>query len=107
MFRSVLILNFCIAMVTICAAQTQPNTTSTEPKYDYQIYLKKPARQVQELLNEKDCTPMNGHLSEDGKTVILKDYPKQGAKVHVKVVYEDGSDDDFVRSPCFIDPIIL
>lgn len=54
---------------------------------------------------EKDFTPIQGTLSEDKKAIIIKDY-KPGTKVHVKVEYEDGTLDEFVKSPCFIDPVI-
>ena len=32
---------------------------------------------------------------------------EHGNKVHVIVTYIDGTEDEFVRSPCFIDPVIL
>ena len=54
---------------------------------------------------EKDFTPIQGTLSEDRKSIIIKDY-KTGSKVHVKVEYEDGTVDEFVKSPCFIDPVV-
>jgi hypothetical protein len=84
----------------------QTDSTYHLPKYDYQIYLKQPAKEVKELLFEKDCTPINGKLSDGKKTIIMKDY-EPGTKVHVKVLYIDGTEDEFVRSPCFIDPVIL
>jgi hypothetical protein len=72
---------------------------------DYQIYLKQPAKQIKLLMYEKDFTPIQGKISEDKKSIIIKDY-KSGTKVHVKVEYEDGTIDEFVKSPCFIDPVI-
>lgn len=87
-----------------CYSQT--DTTYHLPKYDYQIYLTKPAKEVQQLLFEKDCTPISGKISDTKKTIIMKDY-EPGNKVHIKVLYMDGTDDEFVRSPCFIDPVIL
>lgn len=36
----------------------------------------------------------------------MKDY-EPGNKVYVRVLYEDGTEEEFVRSPCFIDPVIL
>jgi hypothetical protein len=87
-----------------CCAQAEQQDELL--KYDYQIYLPKPAKEIKELLFEKDCTPINGKLSEHQKSIIMKGYEK-GNKVHVKVLYTDGTEDEFVRSPCFIDPVIL
>lgn len=44
-------------------------------------------------------------LSKDKKSIIIKNY-EAGSKVHVKVEYEDGTVDEFIKSPCFIDPVI-
>ena len=46
-----------------------------------------------------------GKISDDKKSIIIKDY-QTGMKVHVKVEYEDGTVDEFVKSPCYIDPFI-
>lgn len=107
-FNFMLRLLFFILMYVVgsgwCSAQTELQDELL--KYDYQIYLPKPAKEIKELLFEKDCTPINGKLSEGKKSIIMKGYEK-GAKVHVKVLYTDGTEDEFVRSPCFIDPVIL
>lgn len=88
-------------------AQTQADSTYQPPKFDsYQIYLKQPAKEIHQLLYEKDCTPINGNLSESRKTIIMQGY-EPGNKVHIKVTYIDGTEDEFVRSPCYIDPVIL
>ncbi len=98
------IIMFSLLLSIACYAQS--DSTYHLPKYDYQIYLKQPAKEIQQLLFEKDCTPINGKLSDGKKTIIMKDY-EPGNKVHVKVLYIDGTKDEFVRSPCFIDPVIL
>jgi hypothetical protein len=87
-----------------CKAQS--DSIAPFPKSDYQIYLKQPAKEIKQLLYEKDCTPIDGSLSGNKKSIIMKDY-EQGSKVHVIVIYEDGTEDEFVRSPCFIDPVLL
>ena len=74
-------------------------------KKDFQIYLKAPAKSIRLLMYEKNFVPIQGKLSEDKKSIIIKNY-ETGSKVHVKVEYEDGSVDEFVRSPCYIDPVI-
>lgn len=82
------------------------DSTQTENKQDYQIFLKQPAKQIKLLMYEKNFLPIQGKLSEDKKSVIMKDY-KLGNRVHVKVVYEDGTEEEFVQSPCYIDPVVL
>lgn len=54
---------------------------------------------------DKNFLPIQGKLSEDRKSIIMKNY-EQGNRVHIKVVYDDGTEDDFTKSPCFIDPVI-
>jgi len=77
----------------------------SQPKKDYQIFLKQPAKEIKLLMYEKNFLPIQGKLSEDKKAIIMKDYEK-GMKVHVKVMYEDGTVEEFTKSPCFIDPVI-
>ncbi len=83
-------------------------TDSTEVRnhQDYQIFLKQPAKEIRLIMYEKNFLPIQGKLSEDRKAIIMKEY-QNGNKVHVKVLYEDGTEDEFVKSPCFIDPVIL
>jgi hypothetical protein len=89
----------------VCFAQTE-NNNSALPRFDYQIYLQKPAKEIKELLFYKECTPIKGKISDSKKNIIMKDY-EPGNKVYVRVLYEDGTEEEFVRSPCFIDPVIL
>jgi hypothetical protein len=72
---------------------------------DFQIFLKQPAKSIQLLMYEKDFTPIQGKLSKDKKSIIIKNYEK-GSKVRVKVLYEDGTIEEFIKSPCYIDPVI-
>ena len=92
------------ALAAFCFAQSQ--NAYTPPKWDYQIYLKQPAIEIKELQYNKDCSPVKGSLAPDGKTIIIKDYEK-GKQVYVKVTYEDGTTEEFTRSSCYIDPLIL
>jgi hypothetical protein len=83
-----------------------PDSTDVHNKQDYQIFLKQPAKEIKLIMYENNFLPIQGKLSEDRKSIIMKDY-QTGNKVHVKVLYEDGSVDEFSKSPCFIDPVIL
>ena len=82
------------------------DSTQIKSKQDFQIFLKQPAKQIKLLMYEHNFLPIQGKLSEDRRSVIMKDY-QGGSKVHVKVIYEDGTEDEFVRSPCYIDPVVL
>jgi len=87
------------------AANAQSDHSSPVNKTDFQIFLKQPAKEIKLLMYEKDFTPIQGTLSEDRKSIIMKNYDRE-SKVHVKVLYDDGSVDEFTKSPCFIDPVI-
>ena len=103
MLRVTIISGFLFSAIICCA---QSDSIPGLPKYDYQIYLPKPAKEIKQLLYEKDCTPINGTLSDGKNSIIMQGY-EHGNKVHVIVTYTDGTEDEFVRSPCFIDPVIL
>ena len=104
MNRLLLVFVAC-SFTLVIFAQTDSNYVA--PHFDqYKIYLAKPAKEIQQLLYEKDCTPINGRISEEKKSIIMENY-EPGSKVHIKIFYLDGTDDEFVRSPCFIDPVIL
>ena len=64
------------------------------------------SKEIKLLLYEKNFLPVKGELSIDRLSIIMRDY-EMGSKVRVKVIYEDGTEEEFVRSSCFIDPVIL
>lgn len=91
----------------ILPASANADSSAVAPRRpDYQIHLKAPAREIRHIMYERNFLPIQGTLSEDKKSVVLKELEK-GQKVRVKVVYEDGTEEEFVKSPCFIDPVIL
>jgi hypothetical protein len=98
------IFTFFVAIACIDLAIAQDSTSVK--KQDFQISLPHPAKEIKYLLYEKDFLPIQGKLSDDKKSVIIKDY-KAGAKVRIKVEYEDGTVDEIIKSPCYIDPVIL
>ncbi len=97
---------FFFLLITFGFAQTDSGNNLPTPKTDFQIHLNQPAKEIKLLMYEKNFLPLQGKLAEDKKSIIMKNY-EPGAKVHVKVVYEDGTVDEFVKSPCYIDPVIL
>jgi hypothetical protein len=101
-----LLIIFCSSLFSlVCPGQS--NSFDSLPRYNaYQIYLTKPAKEIKQLLYEKDCTQIEGTISDSKKAIIMEGYVP-GNKIHVIVIYMDGTEDEFVRSPCFIDPVIL
>jgi hypothetical protein len=96
-----------ITLMLLCVlfANAQSDFIKPVNKTDYQIFLKQPAKEIKLLMYEKNFTPIQGILSEDRKSIIMKNY-ELGSKVHVKVLYDDGSEEEFTKSPCYIDPVI-
>jgi hypothetical protein len=98
---------FIFFLFSFSFAEAQsPDSPAPASGNDYQIHLKQPAKELKLLMNDRNFLPIQGKLSEDKKSVIMKNY-EQGTKVRVKVVYEDGTLDEFVKSPCYIDPVVL
>ena len=70
----------------------------------YQFHLDKPAKSIDELRYEKTDEPIKGNLSPDGTRVVMDNY-KKGSRVKLKATYEDGTTEEVIKSPCFIDPM--
>ena len=92
---------FLLSIQAFCQSENKKEN----PRSDYQIFLKQPAQEIKLLMYENSFLPIQGKLSEDRKSIIMKNY-QTGNKVHVKVKYDDGTEDEFTKSPCFIDPVI-
>jgi hypothetical protein len=74
----------------------------------HQLYLDFQADELIELkyANDESGTKLEGDLSADGYSVIIKNY--HGTKpVSVKVKLADGKTEEVLRSKCHIDPVIL
>ncbi len=99
------LLLFTFLLLSNCLLASS-DSTRVEKKQDYQIFLKQPAKEIKLLMYEKNFVPIQGKLSEDRKAVIMNNY-EIGNKVRVKVLYEDGTVDEFLKSPCYIDPVVL
>lgn len=101
MIRTLLV-SFLLLFTITAYSQNDKNSVT---KTDFQIYLKQPAREIKHLMYEKNFLPIQGKLSEDRKSVILKNY-EDGNKIRIKVIYDDGTEEEFTKSPCYIDPVI-
>lgn len=71
----------------------------------HQMYLEKPAISIEYIEYEKDQQRIKGELSGDGMRIIMDGYTKKG-RVKAIVNYADGTTDEFIRSSCYIDPVI-
>ncbi len=73
----------------------------------HQIHFDKPIKKIEEIFYDKAKTPIEGEISRDRKSIILKNYSKRG-RVKIRLVYEDAGDvvETISKSPCFIDPVI-
>ena len=84
----------------------KPEEIIAEPKFElYQFYLTEPAIKILEIQYDKDCTPVKGKLSEDGKTVFIEEYLEH-SRIYFKFLKADGKIEDMTKSPCFIDPVV-
>lgn len=83
-----------------------PDSLPVQRKTEYQIHLPHPAKSIRLLLDDRSMLPVRGRISEDKKSVILPDYEK-GQKIRLKVEYEDGSVEELIKSPCYIDPVVM
>ena len=95
----------------ICALVFDVNAQTDKLEFQntqglYQIYLKKPAKEIIDLQYHKTCEPVKGRISDDGKKVIMENY-EPGSRMYLQILYSDSTVEEFVRSPCFIDPVIL
>ena len=106
--KKLFLLIFCLAILDgfQTASAEVADSTVSKPVQDYQISLPRPAKEVKRILYDKSFLPVQGKLSEDKKTVILKNYEK-GSRVRIKVVYEDDTEEEILKSPCYIDPVVL
>ena len=72
---------------------------------EYRFPLPEKAIDIIFIEHEKSKVPIHGKLAPDGKSVILRNY-QPGQPVRVKAMLENGRTEEFVKSPCFIDPVI-
>lgn len=70
----------------------------------YQFNLPKQGKEIRNLHYEPSGDPVKGTLSPDGNRVILENYRK-GSRVKMEVSYADGTTEELIKSPCFIDPV--
>ena len=96
----------CILFIINAKAQNYLIDENGEVQFQqYQIFLSEPAKSIESIEN-MEGEKIKGTLSPDGNTILIDNYTKK-EKLKVKVEYEDGRKEEFTKSPCFIDPLVL
>src|SRR4051812_1113190 len=88
-----------IGLTSYCQGPSVEDSVLAKKISGYQIHMKQPVKEIKLLMYEKNFLPVKGKISDDKLSIIMDSY-EHGNKVHVKVIYEDGTADEFVRSPC-------
>ena len=72
----------------------------------HQVFVDFHISEIIDIKYSIDSTPIEGELSTDGYSVIIKNYAGDKS---VKLIVKDdtGAEKEVVKSRCFIDPVIL
>lgn len=68
----------------------------------YQIKLTDSVKCIQLIEYEKTGEPVKGYLDDNKTLIYLEDY-KVNNKVRLKVIFENGREQEIMRSPCSIE----
>jgi hypothetical protein len=72
----------------------------------HQIFLDFQAKEIIEIKYNHDSSDLEGELSSDGYSVIIKNYPGN-TSVKLKLIKVDGEEKEVIKSKCYIDPVLL
>ena len=72
----------------------------------HQLFVDFRITEIIEMKYHSDNTTVEGELSADGYSVIIKNYPGDQS-VTLVVKDADGVRKEFTKSRCFIDPVLL
>ncbi|MBK8874003.1 MAG: hypothetical protein IPN13_08820 [Bacteroidetes bacterium] len=102
------ILFFCLLGGSVFAQQQkQPDIFKDADGNTYhQLFLDFEATELLKLNYTLDEAPVDGVLSTDGYSIIIKNYPGDKS-VKALIKDESGAEKEITKSRCFIDPIIL
>ena len=96
---------FIAVLFLLASAQlfAQADSLPSQNQNDiYQIKLKDPVKCIQQLEYEKTSEPIKGYLDDDKTIIYLEDY-KVNNRVKLRVIYENGNEEEILRSPCSIE----
>ena len=96
---------FIAVLFVLAGAQlfAQADSLPSQNQNDiYQIKLKDPVKCIQQLEYEKTGEPVKGYLNEDKTKIDLENY-KVNNRIKLRVIYENGKEEEIIRSPCSIE----
>ncbi len=83
------------------AQESLPDTSGIQHGKVYEIKLKAPVKCIQHIEYDKSGAEPNWKLSEDNQTIFIRDYIIN-TRIKLRVVYENGREEEFFQSPCTI-----
>jgi hypothetical protein len=72
----------------------------------HQLFLDFQVKEILEMNYGTATQPVQGELSKDGFSVIIRNYPGNQS-VKLKVMDQKGEIQEVVKSKCYIDPVLL
>jgi hypothetical protein len=104
--KRISILLFFILFMGSASAQSPAEGSDFIPSgvRQYQFSLPKQGAEIKNLQYVPSGEPVKGTLSPDGNRVILENYRK-GSRVKMDVSYTDGTAEELIKFPCYIDPV--
>jgi hypothetical protein len=99
----------CILFITGLVRAQQPGTGDlfhdAQGNTYHQVFFDFPIKELLEM-SYTDGVPVDGELSPDGYSLIIKNYPGNKS-VRVRFLNETGQQESITKSRCFIDPVLL
>ena len=108
MKRALLVAGFFSLMLSDVSAQSKPADMFHDGDGNtfHQVFLDFQATEILEMNYPVDGTPVEGELTSDGFSVVIKNYPGDKS-IKLKVVTASGEIKEITKSRCFIDPVLL
>ena len=72
----------------------------------HQMFLDFQADRLLDLHINNDEEKLEGELTEDGYSILIKNYPGNKS-VKARVLDMDGNEKEVIKSKCFIDPVLM
>ncbi len=101
-----------VVLFSVCFTDSYAQSRSADLFHDaegnsyHQLFVDFHIVEIIEMKYMVDDTPVDGEISTDGYSVIIKNYPGDRS---VKLIIKDdaGAQKEVIKSRCFIDPVIL
>ncbi len=106
-FISLMVVLFSILGTTSYAqSKTTDLFHDAEGNSYHQLFVDFHISEIVDMKYTIDDTPVDGHLTTDGYSVIIKNYPGDRS-VKLIILDDTGVQKEVIKSRCFIDPVIL